>query len=290
MPDPQTEAPHRGFQHGGIEGDLFSGAAAYYARFRRAYPGEVVSYLVDECGLDGTGRLLDVGCGTGQVFSALGRHFEEVVAIDPDPEMLTHAQRTVDSSSLRRVHLDQIKAEQIGPQLGKFRTAVCGASFHWMDRPRVAELVYDRLEPGGRIALLAYSGLHDGEAEWERTIVRTLGDWLGSARRAGGGLYQPGERHETVLALSRFGLPRIANIVVDEFWTIDEIVGFLYSTSYASKAILGERAQDFELDLRQRLLPLVPAEGVVKHIEHTIITAERACVSRDAGKLDGDGT
>ncbi len=168
-----------------------------------------------------------------------------------------------------------MKAEQVGPDLGAFRAVICGAAFHWMDRPRVAELAYDRLEPRGSFVLLAYSGLHDGKTDWERTIVDTIARWLGPARRAGGGYFHAGERHEKVLANSRFGRPRIVNIDVDEIWTIDEIIGFLYSTSYASKAILGERANEFELELREKLASLIPPEGVVKRVEHTIITARR---------------
>jgi len=250
----------RGFQHGGCEGDLFQGAAEYYARFRRPYPAAVVSSIVEECELDGGARLLDLGCGTGQVFAALAAHFEEVVAIDPDREMLALARRQAELTHPGHVRLLPIRAEQIGPELGAFRMAVCGASFHWMDRPRVADLVYDRLEPGGSFVLLAYSGLHEGNTDWERAIVETIARWLGPERRAGGGQWRAGERHEAVLAKSRFGAPRIVNIDVDEVWTIDEIIGFLYSTSYASKAILGERANNFEIDLRERLAALIPPE------------------------------
>jgi hypothetical protein len=55
----------RGFQMGGQPDDLFIGAASYYSQFRRHCPSDVVTYLVNHCRLDGEGRLLDVGCGTG---------------------------------------------------------------------------------------------------------------------------------------------------------------------------------------------------------------------------------
>ncbi len=83
----------RGFQAGGSPGDLFRAAAEDYARFRRPYPLPVVSHLVDRFGLDGKGRLLDVGCGTGQVFETLAHRFEETVALDADAEMVHHARR-----------------------------------------------------------------------------------------------------------------------------------------------------------------------------------------------------
>ena len=40
--------------------------------------------------------------------------------------------------------------------------------------------------------------------------------------------------------------------------SIDEIVGHLYSTSYASRAVLGDRVQAFERDVRERLTRLAP--------------------------------
>ena len=63
--------------------DLFRGAAQYYERYRVPYPQEVFDWIINEYRLDGRGRLLDGGCGTGQVALPLSRWFGEVVAIDP---------------------------------------------------------------------------------------------------------------------------------------------------------------------------------------------------------------
>ena len=40
---------------------LYAGSAAYYSRGRLPYPAELAAVLREELGLDGTGRLLDVG-------------------------------------------------------------------------------------------------------------------------------------------------------------------------------------------------------------------------------------
>ena len=45
---------------------LYAGSAAYYARGRMAYPSQLRDALRDALGLDGTGRLLDVGWGPGR--------------------------------------------------------------------------------------------------------------------------------------------------------------------------------------------------------------------------------
>jgi hypothetical protein len=42
-------------------------------------------------------------------------------------------------------------------------------------------------------------------------------------------------------------------------WTLDEVMGFLFSTSVASKKALGASAHDFEADLRSALLQHDPS-------------------------------
>ncbi len=66
--------------------DLFAGTAPYYARYRPGYPGAVLGHLRAAFNLDGTGRLLDLGCGTGEVARPLHADFEEVVGLDVSPE------------------------------------------------------------------------------------------------------------------------------------------------------------------------------------------------------------
>jgi SAM-dependent methyltransferase len=71
--------------------DLFMGTAKYYARYRPGYPEPFFAHIVERFRLDGTGRLLDLGCGTGQLALPLAGRFQEVVGMDPEPEMLAAA-------------------------------------------------------------------------------------------------------------------------------------------------------------------------------------------------------
>ena len=43
--------------------------------------------------LDGSGRLLDLGCGPGTLTLPLAPHFAEVAAIDPDEGMIAEARK-----------------------------------------------------------------------------------------------------------------------------------------------------------------------------------------------------
>ena len=269
-----TEADaQRGFQAGGQAGDLFAGTAGAYAVYRRPYPPPVVQHLVARCGLDGHGRLLDVGCGTGQVFQVMARYFENVLAIDPDPEMVVHARRAVADLGLDNVDVRQMRAEDLSAAVAPLRAAIFGASFHWTDRPRVADMVYDLLEPNGCLAVLSPAGFHTGTTDWEAAIRAALARHLGSERRAGGGVFRAGELHQETLGRTRFKTVETIGIPVREQWSVEQILGYLRSTSYASKAVLGDRATAFEDELRRSLGALASRGPLDKLVDHTVIIA-----------------
>ena len=270
----RASAP-RGFQVGGRREDLFRGTADDYAAYRRPYPRPVVDDLVKRCRLDGHGWLLDAGCGTGQVFQVMARYFDEVLAIDPDPEMVAGARRSAADLGLDNVTVRQMRAEDIHADVKRLRMAIFGASFHWTDRPRVGDMIYDLLEPQGHLAVLSPGGIHSGTTEWEAAIRAALDRHLGSGRRAGTGVYREGERHEQALRRTRFDKIDVVDIPVQERWSIDQIVGYLRSTSYASKAVLGDRAEVFEQDVRTSLRRLAPDGEFEKRVDYSVILAER---------------
>src|SRR4051812_19726647 len=101
------------------------------------YPDAVADALRDELGLDGRGRLLDVGCGPGSLTLLLAPLFAAAVGIDADADMLAEAARRGGAG----VSWRQLRAEELPDGLGTFRVVTFAQSFHWMDQPRVARQV-----------------------------------------------------------------------------------------------------------------------------------------------------
>jgi SAM-dependent methyltransferase len=205
----------------------------------------------------------------------MARYFDDVLAIDPDPEMVAHARRAAAGLGRGKVEVRQMRAEEIPADVAPLRAAIFGASFHWTDRPRVADMVYDLLEPNGCLAVLSPDVIHKGTSDWEAAIRAALARHLGSERRAGGGVYRAGELHQEALGRTRFKTIETIGIPVREEWSVEQILGYLASTSHASKAVLGDRATAFEDELRRSLGALATRGPLDKLVDYTVIIARR---------------
>lgn len=251
---------------------LYEGAAAHYRYGRPTYSPELEATLTAELDLNGSGRLLDIGCGPGVLTVRLARLFGDVVGLDPDSAMLAEARRVAYEQSVTNIHWVQALAEDLPEAApGPYRAVTFGQSFHWTDGPPVAEAVYDMLEPGGALALIGHTVAHRPvppspgppaipHAEIEALVQK----YLGSSRRAGQGTAPiRADRLEDVLAGTRFGAPRaiFAPGIPDLVRDTESVLSGYFSMSSSAPHLFGDRAGDFASDVRQLLASRSP-EGV----------------------------
>ena len=130
-------------------GDLFSGAAAYYDRYRPPYPDPLLQDLLHAAG--GGARLVDWGCGTGRLTLPLGASFEEAVGVDTDADMIAVAACNADQLGRGNVRWVAGPAESLELPDASVDLIVAGSSFHWMDRALLARRAYRALTPAGAV-------------------------------------------------------------------------------------------------------------------------------------------
>ncbi|HEX9439118.1 MAG TPA: class I SAM-dependent methyltransferase [Roseiflexaceae bacterium] len=220
--------------------------------------------LAAELGLDGAGRLLDVGCGPGILIVELAHRFNQVVGLDPDAEMLAEGERRAAEAGIEHIRWVHARGEDIPAlDLGTFNLVTFGQSFHWTDREQVAEAVYDILKPGGALALISHA--HAGRPQpagpgyppIPHEAIRSLIErYLGPRRRAGQGFASPpADRYEDALARTRFGAPRrlFAPGRPDIIRNIDDVLAGYFSMSYAAPHLFGDMRAEFEAAFRAEL-------------------------------------
>ena len=250
---------------------IYLGSAAHYRYGRPAYSPELEALLTQEVGLDGNGRLLDAGCGPGVLTVRLADLFGQAVGLDPDAGMLAEARRAAAEKTLRNIRWVQGLAEDLPAVApGPYRLVTFGQSFHWTDEQRVAETVYDMLEPGGALALIVHTVTgrprppDPGVPAIPHDEIRALVEkYLGPARRAGQGIApERTHRFEDVLTRTRFGVPQQFFVpgIPDLLRDSESVLSGYLSLSSSAPHLFGNRLDDFAGEVRA-LLANRSAEG-----------------------------
>jgi SAM-dependent methyltransferase len=251
---------------------IYRGAAKHYRPGRPAYSAQLEAVLTEELGLDGRGRLLDGGCGPGILTVRLAHLFAEAVGLDPDPDMLAEGRRAATALGTTSIRWVQALAEDLpGAAPGPYRLVTFGQSFHWTDEARVAEAVYDLLEPGGTLALIVHTVTgravppSPGPPPIPHEEIKALVEkYLGSARRVGQGIAPVrNHRFEDVLVRTRFGAPRaiFAPGTPDLLRDSESVLSGYFSMATSAPHLFGDRVEEFAYDVRELLKSRSP-EGI----------------------------
>lgn len=145
--------------------------ARFAARFTRPLRRHVVDEAAEHLALDGSGLVIDIGCGPGDLVVDLAQRLPDarVVGVDPSPDMLRHARATAGASSVGdRVSFVDGGAERLPFADGSVDIAVSTLSaHHWPDASAAFAELARVLRPGGiaRIHDIRFAAYGPGEID-----------------------------------------------------------------------------------------------------------------------------
>lgn len=151
----------------------FRSAASYYLSGRPAYAEALIERVAELVGLERRHCVLDVGTGPGQLAIAFARHAGEVVAIDPEPEMLERARANARAAQAPVV-FHQASSNDLGPKFGLFRLTTIGRAFHWTNRPDTLRRLDEITEPDGAVVLFSDAHPRAPDNRWTEAYDEAL--------------------------------------------------------------------------------------------------------------------
>jgi 2-polyprenyl-3-methyl-5-hydroxy-6-metoxy-1,4-benzoquinol methylase len=132
--------------------ETFDTVAEQYERARPQYPGE---------------RILEIGCGTGQLTRALVARGRDVTCVESAAHLASVARRTAPGARIVVSRFEDWEPD------GLYDAVCCATAWHWLDPGAATRKVHGLLRPGGVLALI---GTLDYDAE---SYIDGLGTYSG---------------------------------------------------------------------------------------------------------------
>ena len=130
----------------------FSDRVENYIKARPGYPQEVLATLAKDCGLKPDSRVADIASGTGIFTRLLLENGNPVLAVEPNADMRSAAERLLGGHPNFKSVAGSAEATTLPDQAVEFITAAQAA--HWFDLARTREEFARILRPGGWVALI----------------------------------------------------------------------------------------------------------------------------------------
>jgi SAM-dependent methyltransferase len=138
-------------------GAVFDTVAAEYDRHRPTYPDQLIDLVCQAGGLTPGDRVLEIGCGTGQLTRSLIARGLSVTAVEPGQNLILLAEQVAPGARFVNRRFEDADLPE------PFRAVFCAAAFHWLDPDVSWRKVAESLAPGGLLALIQHCGVHDPE-------------------------------------------------------------------------------------------------------------------------------
>jgi SAM-dependent methyltransferase len=202
-----------------LYGSSFGTAAVAYAEHRPDYAPAAVHWSLEHA--PGP-RVLDLGAGTGKLTAALLALGADVLAVEPDPAMLTELCR-----ALPTVRAVPGSAEAVPLPDASLDAVLAGNAMHWFDMDVAGPEIARVLEPGGILAGLW--NVFDNRVDWVAGLERVSGSAaIGPRDTFSSWRAETAEAHlPNIGSVAHFGSPEQAEFPHGQRRTADSLVATL---------------------------------------------------------------
>jgi ubiquinone/menaquinone biosynthesis C-methylase UbiE len=166
---------------------VFNEVAALYDEMRPGYAPAILDAAVARTGLPPGGRILEIGCGTGQITAPLAARGYSILALEPGDTMAALAARNC--RDYPQVAILPSSFEAWPPDGQTFDMVVSAQAFHWIAPDAGCAKAASVLKPGGAIALF-----------WHLDVSQDTAFWL-ATQPIYDAYFHPPEGHTTMMSL-----------------------------------------------------------------------------------------
>lgn len=162
----------------------FSDRAENYAKYRPRYPEAVFEFLKQECGIDSSSEVADVGAGTGIFAGQIAPFVARAFAIEPNREMRQEAAKHL--ADVPNVAILDGSAEQVPLEDSSVNLVTAAQAFHWFDQESARTEFARILRPPGWVALI-WNVRDPGKDAFQEQFDQWLQTWAPNYKGANHG-------------------------------------------------------------------------------------------------------
>ncbi len=262
----RNNCPHsrgRTFAKMGSRGNKAMGrfeTVAELYRYREPYSPEFFATVAARLALTQQTRMLDVGCGPGNLVLGFAPFVGSCTAIDPEAEMLRVARANAFAADL---HIDFVESAIEGLKLAAavLDFVTIGRAIHWLPRPETLAVLEQSVAPAGYIAICGSMASDSPLNAWDEQFKNVRRAWASDPDES---RYKVDLDHW--FSTSRFRKVDEIAVKLERCASMAELIGRALSFSVTSPAVLGERRPQFEAAVESALSPFATAGAVPEEL------------------------
>lgn len=236
----------------------FTEQSELYDDFRPRYPHTLGALLKKLA--PGASLVCDLGAGTGILTEHLVDNFQSVIAVEPNPKMLSVAMKKF--SSRQNFSTFQGRAEDLELMDRTVDLFTAGQSFHWFENEKTRDTFKKLGSKGAKFAFVW--NIRSSESEVMKLTQDIINKYSNEYSKIG---IDTESIEDKVSSFSpHFSLTKIQNpITVSPLW----VNNFLRSASYMPTS--PELLSAYSKELKSKLIDLIDKEGNVSFVLETLI-------------------